>query len=82
MLGACRENNDRLARGCVMAKHARGFQQVLMTQESQDTLNLLVLASEVETIQQLLWLHGPNVFCPNVTDDYQSIYMSAEYYNK
>lgn len=75
MLGTCKENNDRLARGCVMAKHARGFQQVLMTQESQDTLNLLILASEVDTIQQLLW---PNVFCPNITDDYQSIYTSAE----
>lgn len=56
-----------------------GFQQVLMTQESQDTQNLLILASEGETTQQLLWLHGPNVFCPNITDDYhQSIYMSSE----
>lgn len=61
-----------------MAKHARGFQQVLMTQESQDTLSLLILASEVETSQKLLWLHERNVFCPNIIDYYrQSIYMSA-----
>lgn len=72
-------NNDRFARGCVVAKHARGFQQVLMTWESQDGLNLLILATEVEMSQQLLWLLGPNVFCPNVSDDYhQSIYISAE----
>lgn len=53
--GTWRENNDRSARGCVMAKYARGFQQVLMTQQSQDTLNLLILALEGETTQELLW---------------------------
>lgn len=45
-----RKNSDRVARGCVVAKHARGFQQVLMTQESQDTVNLLILASEAEKL--------------------------------
>ena len=80
MRGTWRENNDRSARGCVMAKHARGFQQVLMTQQSQDTLNLLVLASECETTQELLWLHGRNVFCPNTVDEYnQAIHMSTEW---
>lgn len=62
-----------------MAKHARGFQQVLMTQQSQDTLNLLVLALEGETTQELLWLHGRNVFCLNTVDEYnQTIHMSTE----
>lgn len=41
---------------------------MLMTQESQDTLNILILAL-VDEITQLLWLHDPNVFCPSVIDD-------------
>lgn len=45
-----------------------GFQRVLMTQESQDARSLLILASEVETSQKLLWLHGQNVFCLNTID--------------
>lgn len=49
------ESDDRFARGCVLAKHARGFQQVLMAQGSQDTLSLFILASEVEMSQKLLW---------------------------
>lgn len=49
------ESDDRFARGYVLAKHARGFQQVLMAQESQDTLSLFILAPEVEMSQKLLW---------------------------
>lgn len=79
MFGRYRESNDRFARGCVMAKHARGFQRVLTTQESQDMLNVLILASEIETIQELLWLHKQSVFRLNIIDDYrQSIYTSTE----
>lgn len=47
-----------------------------MAQESQDGLSLFTLASEVETSQQLLWLH--TIFCPDIIDDNrQSIYTSA-----
>lgn len=49
------ESDDRFARGCVLANHARGFQQVLTAQESQDTLSLFILAAEVEMSQKLLW---------------------------
>lgn len=71
-------NNDRFARGCGMAKHGSGIQQVLMTEESQDALSLLILASEFEKTQKLLWLHRQNVFCPDIIDDHHhSIYKSA-----
>lgn len=70
------ENNGWFARGCVLAKHAKGFQQVLMGRESQDALSLFTLASKVETTKKLLWLR--TIFRPDIIDDdHQSIYTSA-----
>lgn len=56
----------------VLAKHAKGFQQVLMGRESQDALSLFTLASEVEPTQKLLWLR--TVFHPDIIDDDHQVF--------